>query len=61
MKKLFRSRKKTIGGVCAGIASHFNMDPVIVKLVFILGTLFTVFPFVITYVIMWVAVPIEEV
>jgi len=60
MRKLFRSRNKTIGGVCTGLANHFNMDPVIMKLIFIFGTLFTIFPFILAYIIMWIAIPIED-
>ena len=60
MKKLFRSKTKSIAGVCTGLANHFDMDPTVVKLIFILGTLCTVFPFVVTYLVMWVMVPMEQ-
>lgn len=41
MKKLQRSRKnKVFFGVCGGIAEHLGLDPVVVRLVFILVTLF---------------------
>ena len=36
-KRLYRSRKdKIIGGVCGGIAEYFNIDPVIVRLLWII-------------------------
>lgn len=36
-KKLYRSRKdKIIFGVCGGIAEYFEIDPVIIRLVFLL-------------------------
>lgn len=35
---LYRSRtNKMIGGVCGGFAQYFNIDPVIVRLIFILS------------------------
>lgn len=43
-KKMFRSRSnKMIGGVCAGLADYFGVDPTIVRIlwaisVFVFGT-----------------------
>ena len=34
-KKLYKSHKKMICGVCAGIAEFFNIDPTIVRLILI--------------------------
>ncbi len=58
-KKLYRSKKnRVISGVCAGIAEYLNIDPTIVRLIYILLTIFTaVAPFVIIYLIMWIIVP----
>ena len=37
-KKLLRSKtERKIGGVCGGLATYFNIDPTIVRLVFVLG------------------------
>jgi phage shock protein C len=37
MRRLYKSRKnKTIAGVCGGIAEYFDIDPVVVRLIFIL-------------------------
>lgn len=37
-KKLYRSRtERRISGVCGGIAAYFNMDPTLVRLLFVLG------------------------
>lgn len=34
MKKLFRSKnEKLISGVCGGIATYFNVDPTVVRLI----------------------------
>lgn len=39
-KKLYLSRDKKIGGVCGGIAEHFDMDPTVVRLFWILFSIF---------------------
>ena len=38
-KRLLRSRKALIGGVCAGVADYFNVDPVIVRIIMVVFTL----------------------
>jgi len=46
-KKFYRSREnRFIAGVCGGIAEHFDLDPVIVRIIFVLLLMATgVFPF----------------
>lgn len=40
MKKLVRTeRNRMLGGVCSGLAEYFKIDPVLVRLAFILFTL----------------------
>ena len=40
-KKLYKSRtNKKIAGVCGGLAEYLNIDPTIVRLVWVLATLF---------------------
>lgn len=37
MKKLYKSNlEKKICGVCGGIAEYFNLDPTIVRLIFVI-------------------------
>jgi phage shock protein C len=39
-KKLYRSRtERRISGVCGGLAEYFNIDPTLVRLLFVLGLL----------------------
>lgn len=38
MKKLKKSKNKMICGVCGGIAEFFNIDPTIIRLIFIIIT-----------------------
>lgn len=40
-RKLERARDARLGGVCSGIARYFRVDPVIVRIVFVGGTLLT--------------------
>ena len=40
-KKLYRSRRNVkLCGVCGGLAEYLNIDPTIVRLIFVLLTLF---------------------
>ncbi|MFW6226097.1 MAG: PspC domain-containing protein [bacterium] len=57
MKKLYRnSNNVVIGGVCSGLGEYFNIDPVIIRVVFLLG-LFSVLPFGLTYLALWILTP----
>jgi phage shock protein C len=62
-KYLKRSQSsKWIAGVCGGLGKFFGMDPTIWRLIFLMGGLFSgFFPFFFIYVIMWFAVPKEDV
>jgi phage shock protein PspC (stress-responsive transcriptional regulator) len=55
-KRLFRDEDNAaIGGVCAGIGNYFGIDPVVVRILFVL-MLFAGFGFLL-YIILWIAVP----
>ncbi|MDD2431134.1 MAG: PspC domain-containing protein [Firmicutes bacterium] len=44
MKKLYRSRQnRMIAGVCGGIAEYFNIDPTVVRLLYLVISFFTAF------------------
>ena len=56
-KKLYRSRtQRVLGGVCGGLAEYFEVDVVIIRLVFVL-LLFANAPAVIGYLIAWIVIP----
>lgn len=61
MKKFYRSKTdRAIAGVCGGIGEYFGVDPVIVRIVFILLVLATgIFPFVIAYGLVAWLVPVH--
>ncbi len=56
-KKLYRDENdKVIGGVCSGLANYFNVDVVVVRILFvILAVSFGVG--IIPYLVLWIAVP----
>lgn len=57
--KLFRSRdEKIIGGVCGGLAKNLNIDPVIVRILWVILSLSTAVIFgIIVYIIWMIVVP----
>jgi len=59
MKKLYKSNKnKIFAGVIGGIGEYFNIDPVILRLVWVLVIIFTGFiPGIIAYLISIFVVP----
>ncbi len=38
-KRLYKSSQKMLCGVCGGIAEYFNMDPTLVRLIWVVLTL----------------------
>ncbi len=56
-ERLYRSENdKVIAGVCGGIAGYFGVDPLIVRILFVVFALGFGFGFLI-YIVLWVAVP----
>ncbi len=59
-KKLYRSRNnRMIAGVCAGLADFFGIDPTVVRLIFVAGTLLGFGSFVLIYLVLFIVVPEE--
>lgn len=57
-KKLYRDeQRKKIGGVCAGLADHFGMDVAIVRIIFVLGTVFLHGAGLVAYAVLWISLP----
>ena len=57
-KHLYRSREhKKIAGVCAGLAEYFVVDPVLVRLIFIIITLMSFGFAILAYPVMWFVIP----
>ncbi len=58
--RLYRSRKeRVLGGVCGGLAEYFDIDPIIVRILFvILGPATGIG--LLVYIVMWITVPEED-
>ena len=57
MSKLYRSRdSRVIGGVAGGLGEYFDIDPVIVRLIFIIFG-FAVGNGLLAYIIAWILIP----
>lgn len=55
--RLYRSKTdKVIGGVSGGLGNYFNIDPVIVRVLFVLLAIFGGSG-VLVYIIMWIVIP----
>ena len=58
MKKLYRSSNRIVAGVCGGIAEYFDVDPTLIRVVYLALTLFSVaFPGLLLYLIMMILIP----
>lgn len=56
-KRLTRSNNKMIAGVCAGMAEYFDLDPTLVRVGYVLLSIFTAFAGVSVYLILWIVMP----
>lgn len=57
MKKIHRSRNNFyLAGVCGGIGEHYNIDPLIIRIIFLIA-LFSVLPSITTYILLWILMP----
>ena len=57
VKRLYRSAKdKILGGVCGGVADYFNIDPTIVRILWILFSLIYGSG-ILAYIIAWIIIP----
>jgi phage shock protein C len=52
-KKIYRSRTKTIAGVCTGLADYFNVEPLLVKIAFF-AAIWSPIPIILTYFMLWI-------
>jgi len=59
MKKLLlRKRDFRIAGVCGGLGDYFNIDQTVFRALFFVG-IFTPFPSILTYILLWIIIPKE--
>ena len=54
-KRLYRSGDdKLIGGVCGGIAEYFDIEPIFVRIVFLIALIFSFGFIIILYILFWI-------
>ena len=59
MKKLYRNETDgKIAGICSGIGDYFEIDPVIIRLVFLLALFLGAG--LIVYIIGWIIIPLKD-
>jgi phage shock protein PspC (stress-responsive transcriptional regulator) len=57
-KRLYRDLdNKVLGGVCGGIAAYFNLDPVLVRIIFAVLPFLSFGAIIPVYIVLWIAVP----
>ena len=57
-KKLVRSKKnRIIAGVCAGVGQYLDVDPTLVRLLWVILTLFSAGAGILGYIIAWIIIP----
>lgn len=61
-RPLRRSRhNRMIAGICGGIAEYLDMDPTLVRVIYVILSFLTVtFPGILVYLILWMIIPERE-
>lgn len=60
-RRLYRSTTdRMISGVSGGIADYFDVDPVLVRVAWLLLAFLTAGVFAVAYLLLWIIVPLEE-
>lgn len=62
-KKLTRSAdNRWLAGVCGGLGEYFNIDPTLIRIIFVLATLLlgAVVGGIILYAILWALIPVAD-
>jgi len=60
-KRLYRSRRdRIIAGVCGGLGDYFDVDPTLIRIVWVLITVFGVGSGFLAYLICWIIIPDEK-
>lgn len=58
-KRFYRKRNSSLAGVCSGLAEHFDVDALVVRILAVLLTLCTFGLAGVAYLIMWFVIPLE--
>jgi len=58
MKRLYRSKNdRILGGVCAGLGQHLDLDPNVIRLIWAAVTVLSFGVGVIVYILAWILIP----
>ena len=58
VKRLYRSSdNRVFAGICGGLGEYFDVDPTVVRVVYVLLSLLTAFMGVLLYIILWFVIP----
>jgi phage shock protein C len=58
IKRLYRSgRERILGGVCGGLGEYLNIDPTVVRLIWVISTLASFGLGILAYIIAWIIIP----
>lgn len=61
MKRLYRSRtNRILGGVCGGLSAYSDIDPNLIRILWVVLTLLSVGIGVIAYIVAWILIPEES-
>ena len=61
MKRLYRSKtRRMLGGICGGLGDYLDVDPTVIRLVWVVLTIFTWGIWFLIYIIAWILVPEEQ-
>lgn len=58
IRRVYRSRtEKVMGGICGGLGKYFHVDPVLLRIIWVILGLSGVG--VVAYIVCWIVIPIE--
>ena len=57
MRKLHKSKNKIICGVCAGIGEYLDVDPTVIRILWVIGTLLSMGIGVVAYIVACILMP----
>lgn len=61
MKHLYRSKKdRILGGICAGLGEHLDIDPNIIRLIWAVVTVLSFGTGILVYILAWIIIPEQE-
>jgi phage shock protein C len=61
MKRFHRSKNdRMLGGVCAGLGEYLDVDPAVIRLIWVVVTILSVGTGIIVYILAWIIIPEEN-